>query len=211
MLIFTVTRNEEFQILNTSHPENASIPKGQEARFKCEFSYTKSVSADFYALFEFSRPVQNGTTFETCTVRYTFYIDYEANYTIGNCSLPPSARFERSTSITSNSVAGVTVLTLRIPKVSAKLSGSIATCSLYGHISGILQWRRVAHLEVLPALNIGPTNDSSPAGPTSVVGALVSVLTAVIFTVSLGVGTAVILRKRQKNSRRILRIGEGDV
>ena len=210
MLIFTATKSEEFQIKNTSHPENASIPEGQEATFKCEFSYTKSVSTDFYAIFEFSRPVQktNRTTLEVCTMKYTFYIGLEYNQTIGNCSLPPLARFERSTSIASNSVAGVTTLTFRIPSISANLSGSSATCSLYGYSSNLLQWRRVAHLKVLTALvTTDPT--TSLAGSVSIVGTLVSVLIVITATLSLGVGTAVVLLKRRKNSRRMLRIEEG--
>ena len=114
------------------------------------------------------------------------------NTTGGECSL---ARFERSS--VGNSVSEVTTLILRIPKVSASLLGSSATCSLYSYKNHLLQWRRVAHLTVLPPAPVVP-KAPSPAGPGSLVGGLVSALVVIIVVVSLATGTAVILRKRQE-------------
>ena len=127
--------DNQFKIENTNHPENASILKGQEATFKCEFSYTKNVQTlglgHYYARLEFSKPVQNmnETTFETCTMQYIF--EGERNMTVGKCAALKSARFEKRS--IDYLVAEVTTLTLRIPKVSASLSGSRATCSLYSN------------------------------------------------------------------------------
>ena len=208
----------QFQIENTGLPADASVPEGQEAVFQCSLSYTIGrISANFYALLEFSQPVQNmSETSERCdcTMLFTFY--NVGNETRGNCSLPKSARFQRRT--TGTSVAGGTILTLHISEVSANLSGSSVTCSLYhfgknGEVDnapGLLQWKRVAHLTVLPPAPVVP-KAPSPAGPGSLVGGLVSALVVIIVVVSLATGTAVILRKRQEKRVPILHSDEGNV
>ena len=205
-------RKEQFKIDNTSLPANASVPEGQKAVFHCLLSYTDQVAANFYALFEFSQPVQNlSETSETykCTKQFTFYS--VNNETIGNCSLPKSARFQMIT--TSFQVAKATTLTLQILKVSADLSGSRVTCSLYrrsdvDNIHDVLQWRRVAHLKVLPADPLVP-NAFPPAGSGSLVGALVSVLIVIIAVVSIATGTTVILWKRHARHVGIPNSDEG--
>ena len=142
----------------------------------------------------------NETTLETCTIKYTF--DGTKNMTYGKCK---SAKFERNSK--GSLVAKVTTLTLRIQKVSANLSGSRATCSLYAYNNSVLQWRKVAHLKVLPPL---VPNAPPPAGSGSLVGALVSALIVIVIIVGVAIatGTAVILRKRHGRRVHVLNADE---
>ena len=68
------------------------------------------------------------------------------NYTSDNCTMPPV----KKAVIKSNSISFVVEYTLRIPKVTADLSGSIVSCSVVEFvIPHRLQWRTSAHLTVI--------------------------------------------------------------
>ncbi len=151
--VFHVAIKTDFKIENTSLPLNTTVSAGQDAIFQCTYTYASIQDASYYLIkidYPISAVFGNTTTIETCSIYLSLPKPYNYNYTIGdNCTMPPV----KKAVIESNSISSVVEYTLRIPKVTADLSGSIVSCSVVEFLNNDrLQWRTSAHLTVIDAV-----------------------------------------------------------
>ncbi len=121
-----------------------------------------------------------------------------------NCSL---VQIERN-NIFSNSVSQIVEFKVRIPQVTANLTGSTVSCLLVLKSSKSLQCKRKAHLTVIKRVNSGitqpaanvTTSVSETAGNSSSAYLAVSLAVTVVVVLSvvlLSLGIIVVLRREE--------------
>ncbi len=153
------------------------MPAGQDAIFQCIYTYGSTQDAsNFLIKIDYSKP-GNMTTTETCSMYLLLSTTY--NYTSDNCTMPPV----KKAVIESNSISTVVEYTLRIPKVTADLSGSIVSCSVVEYYNHRLQWRTSAHLTVIDSVITEVSTSGSKFAPIVVV--LVILPVSIVFIVYL--------------------------
>ena len=145
--VFHVAIKTDFKIENTSLPLNTTVSAGQDAIFQCTYTYASIQDASEF-LIKIDYPISavsgNTTTIETCSIYLSLSTPY--NYTSDNCTMPPVKKVVT----VSNSISSVVEYTLRIPKVTVDLSGSIVSCSVVKFSKPHhLQWRTSAYLTVI--------------------------------------------------------------
>ncbi|XP_064382658.1 uncharacterized protein LOC135331440 isoform X3 [Halichondria panicea] len=168
----------DFKIENTSLPLNTTVSAGQDAIFQCTYTYASIQDASAFLIkidYSISAVFGNTTTIETCSMYLSLSTPY--NYTSDNCTMPPVKKVVT----VSNSISSVVEYTLRIPKVTADLSGSIVSCSVVEFLNNDrLQWRTSAHLTV-----IDPVTEVSTSGSkfAAFVVIILPVIVVVVFLV----------------------------
>ena len=183
------------------------MPAGQEAIFQCTYTVTYvSIrdGSDFQVKIDFSKPAVFGnmTKTETCSMYLLLSTTY--NYTSDNCTMPPV----KKAVIESNSISAVVEYTLRIPKVTADLSGSIVSCSVIDSFNNRLMWRTSAHLTVTKSAHLTVTKSAHLTVTDSVMTELSAsgskFASILVVLVILPVSIVIVYLVRKYRQRRVL-------